>query len=242
MIISHKYKIIFIHICKNAGTFITYFLKNLDENIEYLGDYHNNCKYGKEVLDPEIWNNYTKFCVIRNSWDFTLSLYTYIKLCEDHHLYNLVKNLSFEEYLLSDDIDICITRNLSQTYFIMDDYDNIMVDYMINFDCLNTSLVHFFKEIIKIDLETIMEALPRNKINKSDKEYNYKLYYNNKTIELVSKIHEKDIVFLNFKYDVELTDDKIKNDDVIVETDDKIKNDNIVKAIDIISQEYYKNI
>ena len=32
MIISHKYKLIFIHIYKTAGTFVTKVLKNLDED------------------------------------------------------------------------------------------------------------------------------------------------------------------------------------------------------------------
>ena len=201
MIISHKYKIIFIHIFKNAGTFITTFLKNLDENIDlqYIG--HTTCKYGKEVLDPEIWNNYTKFCVIRNSWDFILSLYTYTKNCIFHLSYNLVKDLSFEEFLLIKDQPV-----IQQQEFILDNDNNIIVDYMINFDCLNTSLVHFFKEIVKIDLKTIMEALPRNKVNKSDKEDDYKHYYCDKTIELVSKMYEKDIVFFNFKYSIKNTE------------------------------------
>lgn len=33
MIISHKYKLIFIHIYKNGGTFMGKLLKNLDKNI-----------------------------------------------------------------------------------------------------------------------------------------------------------------------------------------------------------------
>ena len=36
MIISHKYKIIFIHIPKNAGSFITQFLNNLDKNLDAI--------------------------------------------------------------------------------------------------------------------------------------------------------------------------------------------------------------
>ena len=37
MIISHKYKLIFIHIYKNAGTFVTKLIKNLDSNAVDIG-------------------------------------------------------------------------------------------------------------------------------------------------------------------------------------------------------------
>ena len=46
MIISHKYKLIFIHIYKNAGTFVTKILKNLDKNIVNV-DTHISAKNAK---------------------------------------------------------------------------------------------------------------------------------------------------------------------------------------------------
>ena len=89
MIISHKYKLIFIHIYKTAGTFVTKVLKNLDEDIENV-DVHIKAKDAKNKYS-EIWDEYTKICVVRNSWDWQMSLFFYMKGAPSHHQYNIVK-------------------------------------------------------------------------------------------------------------------------------------------------------
>ena len=47
MLISKKYKLIFIHIYKNAGTFFHKFLRNLDRNIINI-DGHISAKNAKK--------------------------------------------------------------------------------------------------------------------------------------------------------------------------------------------------
>ena len=49
MIISHKYKLIFLHIYKTAGAFMTRVLKNLDKNIINV-DEHSRAKNAKKKI------------------------------------------------------------------------------------------------------------------------------------------------------------------------------------------------
>lgn len=194
MIISHKYKVIFIHIPKNAGTFITQLLHNLDENLDCTHLGHMTAKEGKSIVEDKIWNNYTKICVIRNSWDLSLSFYYYIKQTPNHHLYEFIHNKTFSEFLSFPEI------HYLQCYFLLDNDNKIMVNFLIDFNNLENNLIKFLNYIIKIDLRVIMDALLNDKINKSDKLDDYTLYYDKTTIELVNNIHKTDIEFFNFKF------------------------------------------
>ena len=202
MIISHKYKLIFIHIPKNAGTFITKFLDNLDENLDFTYVGHATAIQCQQIIDSNIWENYIKICIIRNSWDFAVSLYSFVKSCEIHNDYNVVKNLSLNEFLLFVEKEFVEKDHPSfdQSSFVMDCNNNVMIDYLIDFNNLQTNLIKFLNVIIKIDIDTIMDKIPKSKINKSPRDIDYTLYYNTTNIELVNKIYKKDIEFFNFKF------------------------------------------
>jgi hypothetical protein len=203
MIISHKYKVIFIHIYKNAGTFITAFLHNLDPNLDtqFLG--HVTSKEGKALLNPNIWNSYAKFCVVRNSYDYIVSLYNYTKYIyntsyTNHPTYNLVKDMSFYKFLSFKDPK----STANQIDFIMDDDNKLMVDNVIKFENLIDELIDFFHNVVKVDIICIQEALPTNKINVSPKEYNihYTDYYDDTSKLLVNEIYTKDIDYFKFEF------------------------------------------
>ena len=94
MIISHKYKFIFIKTTKTAGTSIEVFLSGhcADEDIvtpiipavdghrprNYESGRFFNHISGAEIrerIGPEVWDGYFKFCFERNPWDKVLSHY-----------------------------------------------------------------------------------------------------------------------------------------------------------------------
>ena len=104
MPVSDKYKLIFIHIPKNAGTAITNTLDMYD-----IG--HHGWQYYKSKY-PQKWEQYKKISVTRNPWDRLVSCYEYAKMDESYwhskegkskagkHLdYDLLKDKSFEECL-----------------------------------------------------------------------------------------------------------------------------------------------
>jgi len=81
MIISHKYKCIFIRVPKTGSTSIETLLKELDPDCissdETMPPYgHNSASQVKQMLDIRIWNAYFKFCFIRNPYKWFLSQYS----------------------------------------------------------------------------------------------------------------------------------------------------------------------
>lgn len=70
MIISHKLKLIFIHIPKNAGTFIWHLLKKIDENIVI----HWNTKYSSYGLETL----HNKSTDIKELCNFNYSEYSFL--------------------------------------------------------------------------------------------------------------------------------------------------------------------
>ncbi|WP_261134428.1 sulfotransferase family protein [Bacillus sp. Marseille-Q3570] len=105
MIISHKYKFIFLKTKKTAGTSIEISLSRYcgdrdiitpimpeDEKIRAaLGKYPQNNQIGqtnfynhdsankiKSLIGEDIWNSYYKFCFDRNPWDKVISLYYFL--------------------------------------------------------------------------------------------------------------------------------------------------------------------
>lgn len=197
MPISDKYKLIFIHIPKNAGTAITNTLEMTD-----IG--HHGWQYYKSKY-PQKWDSYTKISVTRNPWDRVVSCYEYSKMEESYwhstkgkaragkHLdYDLLKNMSFEDCLM-------ILKNtpqklrhqgwLNQSNYIYSG-DKLMVDYILDVTEIDTKLTEILNEKINIP-----------KINVSNQN-NYKDYYkNNNMIDAISNIYRIDL--LNFKYKYE---------------------------------------
>jgi hypothetical protein len=94
MIISHRYRFIFIKTIKTAGTSIETFLSPLcgpDDVVTPVrppepgheprnfngpqGQFHNHMSAWRirKAVSPDVWNGYFRFCVERNPWDKTVS-------------------------------------------------------------------------------------------------------------------------------------------------------------------------
>lgn len=185
MIISNKYKIIFIHIPKTAGTFVTTLIKKIDKNsVSYPHTrYIDACKIIKNIDD------YFIFTVIRNIYDLLISLYEYIKQNPFHNQHNEIKNISFKEYIYKLDKKEIISH-INQLDYI-EKCKNI---FIINYDKnnLNNELYNLFKNKFDINI-----TLPKN-INISKRNNN--IYYDKDTINIVKKLYKKDIKRFNFKY------------------------------------------
>jgi len=175
---------------KNAGSYISVLLKILDKNSIRI-DGHIEAKLAKFKY-PNIWNEYTTFCVVRNSWDWQISLFHYMKYTTHHYQYHIVKNMNVNDYLLWRKNDLH-----QQLDFIMDHDGKKIIDYIIPFDNLNENLVDFFKKIYKINISKI---LPPKKINYSKRNSNYRSYYNNFTKKLVQEMHLPDIEYFGFTF------------------------------------------
>jgi len=104
MIISHKYKFIFIKTLKTAGTSIELYLSPhcaKEDIVTTIGSdpeghnprnhydlyfSHIQAKDVRLLISKRMWKTYFKFCVERNPWDKTLSHYYWRKKTKDESL------------------------------------------------------------------------------------------------------------------------------------------------------------
>jgi hypothetical protein len=152
MIISHKYKFIFIKNGKTAGTSIEVFLSQLCASSDIVTPIYpplephfprNNEGFYNRMTSAEIrarigekaWKDYFKFCVERNPWDKTISYY---------HMANFRAggNLSLDEFLSGHEFPINFPR-----YTEPDDHSKITVDRVLDFENLIGDLSEVFQEL-----------------------------------------------------------------------------------------------
>ena len=195
MIISHKFKLIFIHIYKNGGSFIKKLLLKLDKNaINYTINPHIISKDAKKIIKPHIWKTYRKICVSRNSYDWQVSLFSYMKFTKKHKQYHIIKNMNFHDYVK---YLLNLPELHQQIRFILDDNNNILIDNILKFENLNEELKIFFRKYYKIIIDPY---LPSKKINASKRKKDYKEYYIDEDKKYLAELHKPDIDYFKFTF------------------------------------------
>jgi hypothetical protein len=203
MIINHKYKFIFVHIQKTAGSSISNVLSNIDgtESILYPHSFIN-------AIDFEQYNEYFKFCFVRNPWDRLFSWYKMMLkkgVHNDFSKYLLENSRSFSEFLNLTDIIYETSRlewdeyasypksiSFNQLDYITDNNGNVLVDFIGRFESLEED---YNKIMEKIGIPN----LPLPHINQSSNG-DYKNFYTDKDIEKVYNMCKKDIDYFGYKF------------------------------------------
>ena len=152
MIISHKYKFIFIKTAKTASTSIEVFLSPLcavDDVLTPVYPHvpphrarnyqdlelknHASAREIRKKIDPEIWNSYYKFCVERNPWDKVLSHYHMLR-------YRAEGALTLDSYFDNG----ALPRNYGK---YTDKDGSVMVNEIIKYENLNAGLAETFRRL-----------------------------------------------------------------------------------------------
>lgn len=202
MIISHKFKFIFIKTRKTAGTSIELFLSAScgDDDIvtpinphvhphrprNYEGFYNHMPGYSiRSQVDLTVWNSYYKFCVERNPWDKVVS-----------HFYmeraRLNRALTFEQYLQLQSFPVdfpMYTEPLNG--------DAIIVDDVLRYESLSQDLSRAFKRIgipFSGDLGVHAKAGCR-----TDRRH-YKAAYLPEQAEMVQKAFSREIMLHGYSF------------------------------------------
>jgi hypothetical protein len=212
MAISHKYRVIFIHIPKNAGCSIeeSFEIAHRDfrtENREILQGWihsedlkshgflsptlqHLTANDLRKILPDETFNSYFKFAIVRNPWDRMVSQYLFHR-----KFYHLIakkeadEDLSFDEFL----------RNLNsfvmqeQFEFVTDDNGESLVDFIGRFENLEND----FKIICK-RIGISERLLPHTNTTKHT---HYSRYYTEETKELVQQLFPTDIEIFGYQFE-----------------------------------------
>jgi hypothetical protein len=220
--INHDKKAIFLHIGKTAGIYIRenidkyynfdlFLLKRtdhskfveLDENLNKnklltfcckrgIIDYYKSSEFINDIMDmDEIkWNEYFKFVFVRNPYDRAVSGWNYNmetnKLNIDFNIY-----MGMESIVSDDEYWHCF---LPQYASVIDENGDYFVNFVGKFETLEED---FQKILKKIGFKKILH---NPEIKKNNRKHNsYKKYYDQKTLDIVNKIYEKDFELFGYK-------------------------------------------
>lgn len=203
MIINHKYKFIFIHIQKTAGTSITNSLYGIEgtENLHHSHSMLNS-------IDINEFKDYFKFCFVRNPFDRLLSWYNMILkkgLHNDWSNYILKNSTNFSEFLNLQDVileknplelqslvDYPKSLTFNQLDYVTDNLGRIQCDFFGRFENINQDF-EYLSEKLNIKLEL-------NHLNKFEHKL-YKEYYNDKDVKIVENLYKKDLEYFKYTFD-----------------------------------------
>ena len=207
VIVSHKYKFIYLKNRKVAGSSVESFFGKycidpkkkysyndaISEHIDDFGiigsrttgmkksdkwQHHKKAEHIKRDLGEKIFNKYLKFCVIRNPYDKMVSLYFHNK-----------QKISFKEF---------VKRQSCNNLFIHFINEKSVCDYFIRFEYLEEDIKTLCK---KLKIESYnLSLLPKHKsTQRKNKKKHWSKYYDDETKKIVYNKHKKE--FELFGYD-----------------------------------------
>ncbi len=190
-----KHKTIFIHIPKCAGVSVN---QTLFGNL--AGGHRSLTEY-LDIFEAESIRNYFKFTIVRNPWDRLVSAYFFLK---KGGFNKRDKNWFDDELGQYDNFEQFVTEWVNrenvlryhhfrpQTDYMFDRYRKIFIDFVGFFENLEDDFEYIANQI------GVSDRLPQKNAGEHK---SYQDYYNEKTIEIVSKAYEDDINILGYNFD-----------------------------------------
>ncbi len=209
MPVSHKHKVIFIHIPKTAGTSVEFVFGMHDELQDigirpYLNQKKNlNMLFGKElqhlkakkikkIIGPETFNEYYKFSIVRNPYDRLVSYFAWLhgKWANKEELDK--KTFSELFYRFNKGSILKKTRLPEPQYKFIYIDNHLVTDRVIKFEEIDQSaeilLQHF----------GINEKLP---VRMKSFHKNYPFYFDKNMTGIVRKYYKKDFELFEYSTD-----------------------------------------
>ena len=210
MLISHKYHFIFIHIYKNAGTsiraallpFSVYnrahltavkmanrFKLHLPAGLDpHPMAGHVQAQKVINALGQEKFDSYFSFAIVRNPWDWQVSLYNFPLIRPGHHQNKFIKQFAnFEDYLRWR----CAEEVRYQKDFVFSPEGRQLVKFIGRYENLDADFAEICARI------GIQASLPMLKVSKTRP---YQEYYTKETIDLVRRAFAPDIELFGYNF------------------------------------------
>lgn len=214
MLMSRKHSFIFIHVYKNAGTSIQNALlpfvanryqKVINQALRYFDKDGNRflslylpraphpVHFRASELIHEIgrdaFDSYFSFAIVRNPWDWQVSLYKYMLREPRHFQHKLIKELgSFDKYIAWR----CANEVRLQKDFVCSKDGDLLIDFVGRYENLNNDFEKICSRI------GISATLPKFNVSNNKP---YQQYYNKNTADLVRQAFAPDIQFFNYEYE-----------------------------------------
>jgi len=217
MLISNKYKFLFVHIAKTGGTSVRATLEKyrwrdplflpqfICSRISHLTGHRIGSKIPRhakiiaahEMLPRELFDALFKFAFVRNPWDLQVSSFHHIKRERPHLLAGHDDFESFLRYKLDPDrpyqfhIDTSIEL---QSDYLIDLHGNVLVDYIGHYENLHE------------DFQTVCRriGIPGPKLahkRQAKDRKKYQQYYTDETRKLVAEHFRADIEMFGYSFD-----------------------------------------
>ena len=207
MLISEKHKFIFIHIYKTAGSSITNALLPFSVGKLELFTWRVLKKFGISApFDPrpfpdhikaselinkigkDVFESFFSFAIVRNPWDWQVSLYTFMLKNTSHPQHDLAKNFNnFDNYIKWR----CAEEVRFQKDFIYSEDGKLLVDFVGRFENLESDFQQICSHI------GISASLPKLNVSNTKP---YQSFYNEETKELVRRTFQEDINLFGYEF------------------------------------------
>ena len=212
--INHKYKIIFVHIPKCAGTSISHLLfgtnqlkwkePNYDVHYGWCPKRKLHLQHATpqqllelDLINEKTWNEYFKFTVVRNPWSRALSGYRWLRKTKK------IRD-SFENYITkSGKYREVLTDKSKKTY--RGDHLNKQVDYVDLQGIKGFDRILYFEHVeeeihsLLKEMSIDYQSLPQLQKSKKTKKH-YSLFYNEDKKAIVDKYYAEDIQQLGYQF------------------------------------------
>jgi hypothetical protein len=216
VLVSHIYKFIYLKNHKVAGTSVESFFGQFcidpakkktysfeEEQNEQITPYgilgsrmkvkntkwynHKNAKEIKRDLGNEKFNEYFKFCIVRNPYDLMVSFYFFCKSKNDAKSQGDFKTFCKK----------CIPTNISNVDRIF--IDNVPIcQYYIRYENLINDILSVLEKLGIKDFD--LNDLPKHKANLNPHDKPYQAYYDEESKEIVKRLFKKEIDMFNYEF------------------------------------------
>jgi hypothetical protein len=207
MVLSKERRFLFVHIYKNAGTSITTALLPFAAGRWQLlaGDalrklrvpvafgpqpfaQHSTAPEMIQAMGREAFDALFSFAIVRNPWDWQVSLYHYMCTETKHHQHELAKSFSgFDEYIRWR----CREEVMFQKDFIYSPDGELLVDFVGRFENLEADFATICSRI------GIAASLPKLNVSNTTP---YRQFYSDATQELVRRAFAPDIALFGYDF------------------------------------------
>lgn len=219
MIISHKYKFIYLRTEKTGSTSLVSVLKRLvaDENVpEFQGSWekyiplrrnlygsfsrfspkyfgfhaHPYARHVREIVGSYVFDSYYKFTVERNPWEMQVSLYHHREFRRKNPSPNFDRDMKSAFYRLAH-----YSRVTNWDVYTID--NKLVADRVIRYESLEAEIGEV---LAKLGVRDVPQ-LPKTNTSYSGERAHYSTYYSDKTRDLIAGWYRREIEALNYSFD-----------------------------------------